>query len=151
LTQSYGKPNLSGRPVIDVGCSYCDSAIYFLSCDAMHVYGYDSNIERYKLGLENIATNNLYNKITVYNELATADKINALMKENDLHDVFLKIDCEGCEYELIKGLNFSYITELALEYHHEAKPLIYLLKAKAFKTKTRNEIIFASSKTNAAH
>ena len=151
LMQSYGKPNLSGRPVVDVGCSYCDSAIYFLSCDAIHVYGYDPNMERYKLGLENIATNNLYNKIILYNELATADKINALMKEKDLHNVFLKIDCEGCEYGLIKGLNLSHITEMALEYHHKAEPLIYLLKANSFKIKTRNEIIFASSKTNAAH
>jgi len=108
-------------------------------------------MERCKLGLENIATNNPYNKITLYNELATADKINALMKENDLYDVFLKIDCEGCEYELIKGLNLSHISEMALEYHREAKPLIYLLKANAFKTKTHDEIIFASSKTDAAH
>jgi hypothetical protein len=147
LMQSYGKPKLSGRPVIDVGCSYCDSAIYLLSCDAIHVYGYDPNTERYELGLENIAINNLYNKITLYNEVTTADKMNALMKEKDLHDVFLKIDCEGCEYELIKGLNFSHITEIALEYHHQAKPLIDLLKANGFKTKTRNEIIFASRPT----
>jgi hypothetical protein len=146
LMQSYGKPKLSGRPVIDVGCSYCDSAIYFLSCDAIHVFGYDPNTERYEAGLENIAINDLHNKITLYNEVATADKMNVLMKEKDLHDVFLKIDCEGCEYELIKGLNFSHITEIALEYHHQAKPLIDLLKANKFNTKTRNEIIFASSK-----
>jgi hypothetical protein len=146
LMQSYGKPKLSGRPVIDVGCSYCDSAIYFLSCDAIHVYGYDPNTERYEAGLENIAINDLHNKITLYNEVATAGKMNALMKEKDLHDVFLKIDCEGCEYELIKGLNFSHITEIALEYHQQAKPLIDLLKANKFSSKTRNEIIFASSK-----
>jgi hypothetical protein len=45
----------------------------------------------------------------------------------------------------------SHITEIALEYHHEAKPMIDLLKANGFKTKTRKEIIFASSNTNAAH
>ena len=48
--------------VIDVGCSYCDNEIYFVSLDASHVYGYDPNMERYKLGLENIATSKLYNK-----------------------------------------------------------------------------------------
>ena len=149
LIQSYGKPKLSGRPAIDVGCSYCDSAIYFLSCDAIHIYGYDPNMERYKLGLENIAINDLYNKITLYNQVATSDKLNALMKEEDLHDVFLKIDCEGCEYELFKGLNFSHITEITLEYHHEAEPLIDLLKVNGFKVKTRNKIIFACSKTDA--
>jgi hypothetical protein len=151
LMQSYGKPKLSDRPVIDVGCSYCDSAIYFVSCDAIHVYGYDPNMERYKLGLENIAINNLNNKITLYNEVATADKINALIKEKDLHDVFMKIDCEGCEYELIKGLSLSQITEIALEYHHEAKPLSDLLKANGFKVKTRKEIIVASRNSNTAH
>jgi|SRR5215210_3599486 len=150
LMQSYGKPKLSGRPVIDVGCSYCDSAIYFLSCGAIHVYGYDPNMERYKLGLENIASNNLYNMITFHNEVATPHKINELMEERNLHDAFLKIDCEGCEYELIKALNLSHITELALEYHNEAKPLIDLLKANGFITKKHKEIIFASSNTNEA-
>jgi hypothetical protein len=150
LMQSYGKPKLSGRPVIDVGCSYCDSAIYFLSCGAIHVYGYDPNMERYRLGLENIATNNLYNMITLHNEVADAHKINALMKEKDLHDAFLKIDCEGCEYELMKALDLSHITEIALEYHHEAKPLIDLLKANRFITKKRKEIVFASRNNNAA-
>jgi hypothetical protein len=150
LMQSYGKPTLSGRQVIDIGCSYCDSSIYFLSCDAIHVYGYDPNVERYKLGLENITINNLYNKITLYNEAATADKINALMKEKDLHDVYLKIDCEGCEYELVKGLNLSHITEIALEYHHEDWLLIDLLKANKFEVKAHKEIIFASSNINTA-
>lgn len=150
LMQTYGKPMLSGRPVIDVGCSYCDSAIYFLSCDAIHVYGYDPSMERYQLGLENIAINNLYNKITLYNEAATADKINTLMKEKDLHNVYLKMDCEGCEYELIKGLNLSHITEIALEYHHEAKPLIDILKANGFEVKMHKEIIIAFSNTNIA-
>jgi hypothetical protein len=150
LMQSYGKPKLSGRPVVDVGCSYCDSAIYFLSCGAIHVYGYDPNMERYKLGLENIAINNLCDMITLHNEAANPHKINALMKEKDLQGAFLKIDCEGCEYELIKALNLSHITEIALEYHREAKPLIDLLKANRFFTKKRKEIIFASRDTNAA-
>jgi hypothetical protein len=150
LMQSYGKPNLIGRPVIDVGCSYCDSAIYFLSCGAIHVYGYDPNTERHKLGLENIATNNLYDKITLYNEATTTEKINALMKEKDLHEVFMKIDCEGCEYELIKGLNLSHISEIAVEYHHKDRPLIDILKANGFKVKTQKEIIFASNNANIA-
>lgn len=150
LMQSYGKPKLSGRPVIDVGCSYCDSVIYFLSCDAIHVYGYEPDIERYKVGLENIADNNLYNIVSLYNEAAIPHKINELMKEKNLHNVFLKIDCEGCEYQLIRALNLYHITEIALEYYHEAKPLIDLLKANGFIAKKRKEIIFASSNTNAS-
>ncbi len=148
LIQSYGKPKLSGRPVIDVGCSYCDSAIYFLSCGAIHVYGYDPNMERYKLGLENIINNNLYNLITLHNEVATSPKINELIREKKLHDAFLKIDCEGCEYELIEGLNLSHITDIALEYHHGAKPLIDILKRNGFMTKKDKEIIFASRDIN---
>jgi hypothetical protein len=51
---------------------------------------------------------------------------------------------------LIKDLNLSHITEIALEYHHGAKALIDLLKANRFVTKKRKEIIFASRNIKAA-
>lgn len=140
LMQVYGAPELSGRVAIDVGASIGDTALFFSQiCRAKHVYGYEIDLTRYELTQKNATYS-----ITIYNEPATADSINRLMQDKDLQDVFLKVDCEGCEYEIIPALDYSRISEVVMEYHREPQPLIEVLNKADFNCKVKKEIIFAS-------
>lgn len=51
---------------------------------------------------------------------------------------FLKMDCEGCEYKVLRSISegyFSRILKLNLEYHHGPQDLPELLKRKGFDIK----------------
>ena len=122
----YGSPNLHGRIVIDIGASLGDTALYFLSMGASKVYGFEPNFDYYELAQETIKLNHMEDRIYIYNELATSNKVKQLIQCHGLENVFLKIDCEGCEYEFIKNLDkrTSYtITDIVIEYHRKSRSL----------------------------
>lgn len=87
---------------------------------------------------ENIAMNNLENNVTLFETAASADQI------NQLHADFIKLDCEGCEYELLSALDLLKVHELVLEYRRKPDPLLNVLRDNGFGTRLRGEIIFAT-------
>ena len=60
----------------------------------------------------------MQDRITLIEEPATADKINSLQYD------FIKIDCEGCEYDLLPNLELDGASELVMEYHKSPDPLL---------------------------
>jgi 16S rRNA G966 N2-methylase RsmD len=147
LMKVYGEPNLRGRTAIDIGASLGDSALYFASIGAAKVYGFEPDIDLFQVSQENISLNNMSDKIQIFNENGTSDSLRRLILQNGLKNIFLKVDCEGCEYEITQkteDLVFENITDIVLEYHKKPESLIQRLTTLGFKVRRHNEIIFAT-------
>jgi hypothetical protein len=143
----YGEPSLKGRAVVDIGASIGDTPLFFVSRGASKVYGFEPNIERYELALQNINLNNMTDKIQIFNTQATSKLLENLIFQFSLRNVFLKIDCEGCEYDMIGHTDdvvFQNIDDVVLEYHKNPKPILERLAKLGFRVRQRKEIIFAT-------
>lgn len=130
VTREYGEYDLRGRVVIDVGTYMAETCLYFVKQGASRVFGFEINIENYNIGLENTKLNNMTDKIQLYHQPATYESIRNLITQYDLKDIFLKIDCEGCEYEIIENadpITFENINDIVLEYHRQSEPLMQKL------------------------
>jgi hypothetical protein len=130
VTREYGEYDLRGRVVIDVGTYMAETCLYFVKQGASRVFGFEINIENYNIGLENTKLNNMTDKIQLYHQPATYESIRNLITLYDLKDIFLKIDCEGCEYEIIENadpITFENINDIVLEYHRQSEPLMQKL------------------------
>jgi SAM-dependent methyltransferase len=131
------QPDLTSKTVIDVGAAVGETALYFAKLGASHVYAFEMDKSRCEMARENIARNKMQERITLFEEPATADKVNGLRYD------FIKIDCEGCEYELVPNLNLDGATEIIMEYHKSPEPLAESLRAKGFDVVVNMEILSA--------
>ena len=155
------------KVIIDVGANIGDSSIYFAIKGAKKVIALEPLPKNYSLAENNIKNNNLTDKIKLFLlgcsnsnnhvlidpekegagsstnhtnqklkiQLKTLDKI---LEENNFEPTLLKLDCEGCEYDIIlssskKTLkNFSHIQ---IEYHYGYKNLKQKLEECGFSVK----------------
>lgn len=143
VRNSYDIQDLAGRAVIDIGAFVGDSSLYFITRGASKVYGFEINPEFYRLAQRNIDINNLSDKIRLYNEAACARTIETLVQKFSLTNIFMKIDCEGCENEILKNMSdeiFNHVTQIAMEYHTNPDPLIQRLRGLGFKVKRKKNI-----------
>lgn len=132
ISRVYGRPDLKGHIVIDVGAAIGDTALYFYGLGAEKVYAFDPDKPRAQLLRENVSLNGLKDRIIVYEQPATVDLIDDIIKSTpDSLRFFLKLDCEGCEYELLRELlskdSQSRIDEVVMEYHRRKGRLSLLL------------------------
>jgi hypothetical protein len=131
LMQVYGKPDLTSKVVIDVGAAIGDSALFFKKCRARAVYGYELDEARVRVAEKNIEMNGMSDSVVVYNKKATIEELHQLMRTiND--PIFLKLDCEGCEYDIIPKLDMSKVTDVVMEYHMKPEPLMEALARAGF-------------------
>ena len=114
LMKIYGEPDLRGRVAIDIGASIGDSALYFASLGASKIYGLSCCAERYNMAEQNIMLNNMTKRIQVFREAANAKSLKKLTFDLALTNVFLKIDCEGCEYDLIRDTDEQLLNGLLI-------------------------------------
>ncbi|MDE1871049.1 MAG: hypothetical protein KGI06_02300 [Candidatus Micrarchaeota archaeon] len=108
VKEEYASLGVNGRNVVDIGASIADSPIYFALEGAKHVYGYEPDAVRYNMALENIKANGLEDRITMYNT-----PYDGRHSENAV----IKIDCEGCEYALVREFDMGKFDEAIMEYH----------------------------------
>lgn len=146
----YGKRDLSGREVVDVGASIADCSLDFALSGASVVFGFEPDPERFRIALENVRLNQQGEKIRMFNRRMTGglgpSSLSFFLDSNDLRDVFLKIDCEGCEYDLIGNTpdtSFERISDIAVEYHRNPRPIVTRLRTLGFSAETKGEIIEA--------
>lgn len=67
----------------------------------------------------NVELNNLTDRIHVFNEKATSLSFRGLISRNWLKRYFLKMDCDGWEYEHVENIGdrtFEKITHIVMEY-----------------------------------
>lgn len=120
------------KEVIDVGANIGDSSIYFAKRGARNVIAVEPDKINYDYAIRNIAINGCSENIKII--LAACGSNDVLASENNPQILtlksliekyctcpeILKVDCEGCEYDLI--LNASYdelrkFTHIQIEYH----------------------------------
>ena len=136
INEQYARMLVSKTPVLDIGASIGDSAIYFAVKGAEHVYAYEPYPYPYRIAQINVMANKLDKQITLINEAVCAKKTtmrlnqNMLVSGNPLRDTpwgeniatttlseivkrfklekaALKIDCEGDEYAIIRNADNS--------------------------------------------
>jgi len=133
------------RVVIDIGAHIGGTSILCAKRGA-EVYAYEPEKENFKLLTENVVKNGFENKIhctkkavgnkgkrTLYLHSGNSGKASLSEKsktteqidcipisdvfKNISHCDFLKIDCEGAEYEFIKDIPFEKVSQISMELH----------------------------------
>lgn len=164
---SWDMLDLNNRDIIDIGANIADTALYFAKNGA-NVIAFEPVKHLYELGLENIYLNsNLKDKIQFINKAVGAKRgilsianpsTKSYINENDTYktevitisDVLndynfpadiLKMDCEGCEFEIILNEDLTMFKDIVFEHHSKIagkdfKPLIEKLKNDGFKIDT---------------
>jgi hypothetical protein len=147
LMKVYGEYDLTGRTVIDIGASIGDTALYFCSMGA-RVIGIEPDEEKFAQASENIRINHFEHKIDLLKESAhggsDSGSLQGILERYDLYDVFLKIDCEGCEYEVLLNTDpktFDRVSNCVLEYHRGTRALVSRLTDIGFSVTKHKEII----------
>jgi len=126
--------------VVDIGASIGDFSIYAEKKGAKRIISYEMDKERIDLFNKNIKINRC-KKIVIKNSKACS--LNEVFRENNLQQCdFLKMDCEGCEYELFSNASkqtLKKISFIAMETHQfddkmkkKYRKLINLLKKNKF-------------------
>lgn len=149
INKEYDFLPVLGKTVIDVGANIADSAIYFAARGATKVIALEPYPKNYELAKKNIEENNLSDRITLLlaacsdkNDNITVDsetiggdheiihsekgtKILTMTLKNildtyDINSAILKIDCEGCEYDVILSSSINVLkkfSHIQIEYH----------------------------------
>jgi hypothetical protein len=144
VRKAYGVDYFIGKDVIDVGASIGDTALYYASKGASSVFGFEVDKERYDLCLKNINLNSMASRIKIYNEPAYSNSIRKLILDNDLNNVVVKLDCEGCEFEIIENLTdeiFHRIDYIVMEYHSHPDKIIMKLTETGFIVRKEKKIL----------
>ena len=162
--------DFKNRFVIDIGANVADRTLYFAKHGAK-VIGFEPVKHLYNLGLDNISLNpKLKENITFINKAVGGKKgtlsienmnsTEEYINQNDSYDIevitindilndynftpdVLKIDCEGCEFEIILNEDLTMFNEIIFEHHSyivgkDYNLLIDKLKEENFKIKTFN-------------
>jgi len=147
--EDYKFLNVQNKSVLDIGAFVGDSPIYFILKGAKKVYAIEPHPDAYNEMLENIKLNNMEDKIvpinmginyelnyisiptTVVNTQGTllksegngskvpAGKLSDIINKYNIDAQILKMDCEGCEYDIILR-DYDIIKEfdeIGFEYH----------------------------------
>ena len=147
--EEYNLLEVKDKVVLDIRASLGDTSIYFAMKGAKKVYAYEPLKEIFEYLLLNIEINN-YNKIIVPINKAISNKKGKVYispirnwtgssrtevernKEGywvdsellKLDADILKIDCEGCEYDIISNIKSLDYEEIMMEFHKGSKLLV---------------------------
>lgn len=158
---------VDGESVIDIGANIADSSLYFVLKGAKKVIALEPYPKNYETAIRNITLNNLHDRISLSlagcgntnydividdkrfgnlveatasdsGEVVKIRTLQSILEENRLSSAVLKMDCEGCEYDII--LNASDITlrhfpSIQIEYHYGYQNLKDKLERVGFQVK----------------
>jgi hypothetical protein len=127
---------LLGQTIVDVGASLGDFALLVQASKPKRVYAIEPDFDIFKWLHLNVKGNDL-KTVSCYNEPLSKSLVASICDEEKSID-FLKIDCEGCEYELLDWSSdiFGRIRQIAMETHqingHQPQELTDLLVREHF-------------------
>jgi FkbM family methyltransferase len=154
INEEYKFLSVKNEYVIDIGANIGDSAIYFALNDAKKVIALEPYPYSFDFAVKNVEQNNLKDKITVLNAgygkdgKITVDKnkitdagselieskegkeinvysLKTLLDNYGIKEAILKMDCEGCEYNLLNEDvdTLKKFKRIQIEYHYGYKNL----------------------------
>ncbi|MEM3907087.1 MAG: FkbM family methyltransferase [Nitrososphaerota archaeon] len=166
FNEEYNFLNVEGKNVIDIGANMGDTAIYFAIKGAKKVISLEPYPYTYALAKKNIDFSELKNKIELINAGYGEDKeikidvrfipdscsdikesesgsnislysLKTLMNKYNIDSGILKMDCEGCEYNLLNedDETIKKFTMIQIEYHYGYEKLVDKLKECGFTVK----------------
>jgi FkbM family methyltransferase len=166
VNEEYKFLDCDGGVVIDIGANIGDSAIYFALKGAEITVALEPYPYSYSLALDNIRMNGLSDKITLLNagygkkgtievdndahstgddlrESKGGEQVNIYSLADLLSmyrfdsEVFLKVDCEGCEYHLLdeEDITLKSFKKIQIEYHLGYKTILKKLVEAGFRCK----------------
>lgn len=160
--------DVKDRVVVDIGAYIGDTPIYFALKGARHVYGFEPYPYSYELARKNVSANDLNHKITMinsgcgwknsairinerYRNLAGSGivssssgkhipivSLDSIVERYRLKDAALKIDCEGCEYDIVlksKEETIRSFSSILIEYHYGYEKLVDKLKEYGYRVR----------------
>ena len=161
--EEYKFLDVKNEIVIDIGANIGDSPIYFALNNASKVVALEPYPYSYNLALENIKANNLEDKITLLNAGYGEDRmtyvdpkfenttgsdlkqqingtkikilsLKTLLDTYNIENAVLKVDCEGCEYNLLKEDNdtLKKFKRIQIEFHYGYEKLKKKLEDSGF-------------------
>ena len=173
LGKDYRDINVKDKTVIDVGANIADTPIFFVCLGAKKVIGIEPFPKNFSLAQKNIEQNQMNEKIKMINAGCSSTKgfiridsdvfdttstissssngqeiplitINEIIQDHQIRDnAILKIDCEGCEYDIIKNMEkniFQKFSEIFIEYHNGYQDLRKVLENQGFSVNVSNPI-----------
>jgi hypothetical protein len=99
--------------------------------DASKVYAFDADKSWFAIAEENIHLKGEDKIILMMSEEANSKNLSETICKNLLSNIFLKLDCEGCEYEIIPSITeaaYERIRDIAMEYHRDSHTLTKKLR-----------------------
>jgi len=167
IKEQYKWLDVKDKDVVDVGANIGDTAIYFALKGAKHVYAFEPYPYSYNIAMKNIKLNHLEDKITFRNEgcgkrgfviikegyenIGGTDlkkfkegkkirivSLDEILKRFNLKHAELKVDCEGCEYDLILNASdkaLQAFDKIIIEYHYGYRNLVKRLRWAEFNVK----------------
>jgi len=164
--EEYNFLNVKDRDVIDVGMSIGDSTIYFALNGARRVIGLEPYPYAFSYAEKNVKLNNLQNvillnagygkdsKTIVSSGKITSNDSSLIVSDNgdkeipiyslktlfnkyEIEEAILKMDCEGCEYNLLDEDEdiLKRLRMIQIEYHYGYEKLKEKLEKLGFKVK----------------
>jgi FkbM family methyltransferase len=167
------------RTVVDVGANIADTAIYFALRGAKRVVAFEPFPKTFKIAERNIKANGLEDKVILVDagcgydgEVRVKEDVESnasaelkdfgqgvkipmyslntiVSKFNVEKGSVLKVDCEGCEYDLFRNASkeaLERFDQIEMEYHYGYKELVNILKKNGFKTKNTIPIYLPRAK-----
>ena len=164
----YNFLNVNAKTVVDIGASIGDTPIYFALNGAKKVIGFEPFPKIFLIAKKNIEENGLQDKIILVNAGCGYDgkvkikpeietnagtlledqkdgievpvySLNTIVEKFNIKEgSVLKIDCEGCEYDLLRIADNDTLrrfNQIIIEYHYGYRELINKLKKTGFRTK----------------
>jgi len=167
INEQYKWLDVKGKDAVDIGANVGDTAIYFALKGAKHVYTFEPYPYSYNIAMKNIKLNHLEDKITLLNEgcgksgfvtikeeykntgstdlknfkkgkKIKIENLDEIVKRFNLKHAALKVDCEGCEYDLILNASdeaLKAFDQIIMEYHYGYRNLVKRLEQAEFKVK----------------
>ncbi|HIH50326.1 MAG: FkbM family methyltransferase [Candidatus Micrarchaeaceae archaeon] len=165
LDEAHADLDVKGRDVVDIGAYIGDTPIYFALKGARHVYAFEPYPYSYDMARRNVSANYLNRKVTMINAGCGSKKGSITIKSDEgnlagsamrksesgkririlplstivadykLDNAALKIDCEGCEYDIVLKSDKSTLRRFAsilIEYHYGYPKLVRKLKDSGF-------------------
>jgi len=130
---------LFNATVIDIGADCGSSAIFFFKHNAYRVHAFENNVELCKKYHESVEPILRHHSLLYYCKPANKQDILTIIQneKKDGHRVFLKIDCEGCEADILDEEIMREIDNGLIAIHDWVKPekrsdLVLLLKKYEF-------------------